>query len=96
MAGNGGGIEINLGFSRFALVGIMGTRITRIGRIYADFSLVNPPDPRYPRPHYSYERASAKINPLFFFAHKKPQTGECHHQDNRQNINRGEHALPGN
>ncbi len=40
MAGNGGGSEINLGFSRFALVGIMGTRITRIGRIYAGFSLV--------------------------------------------------------
>ena len=38
MAGNGGGSEINLGFSRFALVGIMGTRITRIGRIDADFS----------------------------------------------------------
>ena len=37
MAGNGGGSEINLGFSRFALVGIMGTRIGRMTQIDADF-----------------------------------------------------------
>jgi len=47
----------------------MGTRMTRIQRIYTDLICENPPDPRHPRCHITWFRIEKYKVKLIIFDH---------------------------